>query len=125
MPFRAEGFFAVTDGSSNYYTRSGAFVFDSEGYMVYDGGYKVRGVNATDGVLGTTVEPIQIPLGITLPASATTSVDLTGNLDSSAEQIGTSLQTEAFYATEQATDDTAIDGLLATGAANGITQRIG
>ena len=114
------GFFSVTDGSTNYYTRSGAFDFDSEGYMVYDGGYKVRGVNAEDGVLGTNVEPIQIPLGITLPASATTSVDLTGNLDSSAEQIGTSLETESFYGTEQTGDDNSMDGLLATGAANSI-----
>ncbi|MCD6460357.1 flagellar hook-basal body complex protein [bacterium] len=118
VAIQGNGFFAVTDGTTNYYTRSGAFDFDSEGFLVYDGGYKVRGINATDGVLGTSVEPIQIPLGITLPASGTTSVDLNGNLDSSAEQIGTRLETDAFYGTEQTGDDTAMDGLLATGSAN-------
>lgn len=112
------GFFTVSDGGQDYYTRCGAFNFDSEGNLVYDGGYKVQGLNATDGVLGSTVEDIQIPLGITLPASATNSVSLVGNLDSSAEQMGSQLQSETFYAAEQPGDDTALEGMLATGSAN-------
>ena len=122
VAIQGEGFFVVSSGDQDYYTRSGAFNFDSGGNMVYDGGYKVQGLNASDGVLGSTVEDIQIPLGISLPASPTTTVSLVGNLDASAEQVGTELQTETFYAAEQAGDDTAMEGMLATGASNSIVS---
>ncbi len=118
VAIQGDGFFVVSTGNQDYYTRSGAFNFDSSGYMVYGDGYRVQGLNATDGVLGATVEDIQIPLGISLPASATTNVSLVGNLDSSAEQVGTQLQSDTFYAAEQSGDDSAMEGLLATGAAN-------
>ncbi|MDX9703451.1 MAG: flagellar hook-basal body complex protein [Candidatus Auribacterota bacterium] len=114
------GFFVVSSGSQNFYTRCGAFNFDSNGNMVYDGGYKVQGLNATDGVLGSVVEDIQVPLGISLPAAATTSVSLVGNLNSSSQQVGTQLQSETFYSAEQAGNDTAVEGMLATGSANSI-----
>lgn len=114
------GLFQVTDGNANYYTRNGAFTFDAAGNLVSGGGYNVMGLNATDGVLGSQTEAIQIPLGITLPASATNSVDLVGNLDTSAEQVGTILQTDPFYAAEQSGQDNPVEGLLAIGSANAV-----
>ncbi|RJP61232.1 MAG: flagellar hook-basal body complex protein [Candidatus Auribacter fodinae] len=118
LAIQGGGFFAVTNGVNQNYTRNGAFNFDEEGNLVYDGGYKVMGVNAEDGILGTQLEAIRIPRGITLAASPTTSIDLVGNLDASAEQVGTVLQTDQFYSAEQAGQDNTMEGLLATGSAN-------
>lgn len=120
VAIQGEGFFIVSDGSSNFYTRNGSFNFDSEGSLIYDGGYRVMGLNALNGVMGSQTEPIQVPLGITLPASATTSVDLIGNLNSGATQVGAILKTETIFAAEQPGQDNSIEGLLATGSANAI-----
>ncbi len=118
VAIQGEGFFIVSDGTNNYFTRNGSFNFDSEGGLIYDGGYRVMGLNAVNGVMGSQTEPIQVPLGITLPASATTSVDLIGNLDSGATQVGSVLKSDTFYASEQPGQDNSVEGLLATGSAN-------
>jgi len=52
MMLNGDGFFVVSDGSSNYLTRAGAFTFDDQGNMVstdgkYVQGYAVTGYDAT------------------------------------------------------------------------------
>ncbi len=120
IAIQGDGFFVVTDGTNQSYTRSGAFNFDAQGNLVYGSGFKVMGLNANAGILGAQTEAIQIPLGITLPAAATTTVNLVGNLDSSATQVGSTWQTDRLYAAEQTGQDTNIEGLLAVGSANGL-----
>jgi len=43
LAINGNGFFVVSDGTNEYYTRAGAFHFDKEGYLVDNNGYKVQG----------------------------------------------------------------------------------
>ncbi len=87
-----EGFFTVTDGSNQYFTRDGSFSINSAGYLVSPavGSLVVRsgslGEPTADSIGFQTPgqEGIFVPLGSTLPASATTSAEFTGNLPASA-----------------------------------------
>ncbi|MGM0507865.1 MAG: flagellar hook protein FlgE [Fusobacteriota bacterium] len=84
-----DGMFMASDGSNNFYTRAGNFGLDSKGYLVAKNGMKVQGWQATKKPDGTTsIEPgaeiggINIKLGSTLPAKATTRLEYAGNLNS-------------------------------------------
>ena len=69
------GLFVVKQGNQTYYTRDGAFEFDSEGnYVLPSSGLYVQGWTATDGVLNTSsaVGNITIPAGKSMAAAATT-----------------------------------------------------
>lgn len=83
-----DGFFVVSDGSNDYYTRSGNFELDGEGKIVTSGGLKVQGWQASkkgDGTTeisaGTPITDLNVKLGEILPAKATSLVSYTGNLD--------------------------------------------
>ena len=50
LAIQKEGYFVVTDGKQQYYTRAGNFDFDSKGNLVIPGsGLFIRGWNALDG----------------------------------------------------------------------------
>ncbi|MCD6170022.1 MAG: flagellar hook protein FlgE [Candidatus Latescibacteria bacterium] len=89
LAIQGNGFFILSDGVSNYYTRAGNFSYDATGYLVDPGtGYILQGKMA-DSVTGeipsgTAIEDIQLPLGQTAPANATTKVSYSGNLDAAA-----------------------------------------
>jgi flagellar hook protein FlgE len=79
------GFFVVSDGSSNLYTRDGSFTQASNGNLVTAGGLSVMGYPAVDGVVNTNapLTAINIPAnGAEQAATATTSFTMTANLDS-------------------------------------------
>jgi flagellar hook protein FlgE len=80
------GFFVVKNGSNTCYTRAGAFTQDSNGYLVTADGYQVMGYPASNGVVSTTggLTPIQLPMGMTSPATATTSLSIQANLSAGA-----------------------------------------
>ncbi len=61
LMIQGDGFFVVGRNGENLYTRAGAFNFDSAGNLVTLDGDIVRGYNATNGVLGTTLEPLKVP----------------------------------------------------------------
>lgn len=79
------GLFALKNGNQSFYTRNGAFAFDESGYYVMPGnGLRVQGWNATsDGVINTngTAVDIVVPVGKTMEATATTTIDYSGNLN--------------------------------------------
>ncbi|MCX6640543.1 MAG: flagellar hook-basal body complex protein [bacterium] len=85
LAIQGDGFFVVTDGIQNYFTRSGAFNIDADGYMTAQGGtLRVQGYMADQlGMIATNLAPsaIQIPFGMKAPASATTQIDMYCNLD--------------------------------------------
>ena len=84
------GMFVLKKGSSFYYSRDGAFEFDSNGNYVLPGsGLYVQGWNAVEGSLNTNASPtnIVVPVGKTMTASATTSIDFSGNLNAGAPTI--------------------------------------
>ncbi len=87
-----EGFFIVTDGINDYYTRAGNFDIDVDGNVVYPGGLKVLGwntlvVDPQTGVeyVDTSVPPSTINLsGLSMAAKATDIIRFEGNLDGTA-----------------------------------------
>lgn len=80
------GFFVVQNGGSTYYTRAGNFTQDSNGYLITADGYQVMGYPATNGVINTNggLVPIQLPIGMVSPPTATTSLSIQANLSASA-----------------------------------------
>ncbi len=84
LALSGNGLFVLRNGSQSFYTRNGAFMFDEAGYYVMPGsGLRVQGWNATDGILNTngTSTDIVVPVGKTMEAQATTTVDYSGNLN--------------------------------------------
>ncbi len=88
------GFFVVQNGSSSYYTRAGDFTQNANGYLVTADGYQVMGYPATNGVVNTTggLTPIQLPMGMTSPPTATANLSLDANLNAGAA-VGDSYNT--------------------------------
>jgi flagellar hook protein FlgE len=86
------GFFILSNGQSQMYTRNGAFDFDTMGNFVMPGsGYKVVGWKAdANGNIDTTqpTTNIQIPVGATMPAKASTKITYGGNLLADAASHG-------------------------------------
>jgi flagellar hook protein FlgE len=114
-----DGFFILSNGQSQMYTRNGAFDFDTLGNFVMPGsGYKVVGWRAdANGNIDTTqpTTNIQIPVGATMPAKASTKITYGGNLLADAAIRGTTAQakTDAAMAVTNA-------GLLVTAANNAV-----
>lgn len=77
VAINGEGFFILKDGQGNlYYTRAGQFQFDNQGYLVdtvY--GYRVQALDASGNLNDINLASLK-----TLPAQATTTVQMTGNL---------------------------------------------
>jgi flagellar hook protein FlgE len=78
------GWFILSDGSSDYYSRAGNFDVDYNGYLVSPfNGYRVQGMSAVNGVIpqSGSIGDIQIPYDSVMAPVATTEVDLGGNLN--------------------------------------------
>ena len=86
LAIQGEGFFILTDGERQYYTRDGAFNFDREGNLVNSQGYMVQGYMADEnGELSKVLGNITIDFQQRLPAQATSYVSFAGNLDARVE----------------------------------------
>jgi flagellar hook protein FlgE len=85
---QGDGFFVVSDGSANSYTRDGAFDIGVDGGLINPtNGLRVMGWKAD--ALGnvdtqTPLTPLEIPFGTQVSAQATTKMKFSGNLDASA-----------------------------------------
>ena len=96
MALSGNGFFVVQNASGTQsYTRAGDFTANTAGQLVTADGQDVMGYPATNGVVDTAaqLQPLQVGLGSVTPPTATTSMQITANLDSSAA-TGTSFTTE-------------------------------
>lgn len=87
-----DGFFTVTDGVSDSYTRAGAFSLDGDGFLVNPQGlYLKRFSNAGEpngldpGFQIPGDDRIQVPIGAPIQGVLTTEIDVTGNLSGAAE----------------------------------------
>ena len=105
LAIQGDGFFVLTDGTTDFYTRVGSFNLDRNNDLVDSAtGFKVKGVGAT----------INVPVSTVVPANATKIVDLVGNLDSgmstgAVNQVVTT--TSAFTAGGAATAATLLNSL--------------
>ena len=88
MAIQGDGFFVLSDGSRQYYTRDGAFDIGLDGELVNSAsGLKVQGWVANQaGTIDTTtaVTDVVIPIGTRTTALPSSASALTGNLDASA-----------------------------------------
>lgn len=86
MALQGNGFFVVQDSSGIDYTRNGDFTVNSQGQLTTQGGQLVLGYPAVNGVVqtGAALAPITVNQANNIPASATTSFQMTTNLDATA-----------------------------------------
>jgi len=95
LALQGSGFFILSDGGQEYYTRAGAFGLDGNSNMVNPAnGFFVQGKMATtDGSIPATtaIGNINLPFGQQDPAKATTQVFLANNLDSTATTASAAL----------------------------------
>ncbi len=85
LGIQGDGFFILSDGNRNRYTRDGSFGLDEDGNLVEpSNGLLVQGWSATAGVIDTTqpVGNINIPIAAEMAAQATSQAEIIGNLDS-------------------------------------------
>ena len=85
------GYFVVSTDGGMGFTRDGQFEFDKSGYLVSSDGFQVMGYPAVNGTVNTsgTLSAIQINKGQTIPATTTTQLSLTANLDAQTAVNGT------------------------------------
>lgn len=94
VAIQGDGFFVLSAGNRDYFTRNGAFGLDKDGRMVNPAnGMRVQGWQAQ--TIGPTtlintaadVSDVVVPVGTKDPASATTQVDFACNLDKRTPEI--------------------------------------
>ncbi|MCD6161901.1 MAG: flagellar hook-basal body complex protein [candidate division Zixibacteria bacterium] len=114
LAIQGSGFFVLSDGQQEYYTRAGNFSFDSESNMINpSNGFILQGKMAdATGVIpaSTPVGNIVMPFGQQDPASATTEIGLVANLDAMATD------SEASLTTAGATNITTVSGEAINGS---------
>ena len=95
MALQGNGMFVVQNsGGQTSYTRDGDFTVNNSGQLVTPAGELVMGYSATNGVVSSasTLGALTVNSTGTVPGAATTSFQLTTNLDSSTA-VGTSFST--------------------------------
>jgi len=107
LALQGDGFFMLRDGAGTLFTRAGAFGLDSENYMVDPGtGLRLQGVMADEdgNVTSGQWSDILIDPSMSVPAMATDSVQIFGNLDADSEPQGSILTSRHLMAAAQGTD---------------------
>ena len=84
MAVSGGGFFTVSSGESDYYTRDGSFFMDNEGFLVNGSGLRLQGYGATGGDLTSMVGDLQIDT-TPVPGEATSQISLDAVLSAEAE----------------------------------------
>lgn len=101
---QGNGFFVVKDqNNQTLYTRDGTFQVSASGQLITTGGDLVQGWSAANGSVNASgaTGSISVPLGATIPATATTTMSVGLNLDS---RTGTAPPAAAFTAPIQVVD---------------------
>jgi flagellar hook protein FlgE len=88
LAIQGDGMFVLSDGQKQVYTRAGNFQLDANGRLIApDNGFVVQGINADASgnfSAASSITDITLPLGQKSPAQATSTIDMTGNLDQNA-----------------------------------------
>ena len=136
LAIEGEGFFVVSDGRREYYTRDGSFGRDAAGELVNANGLKLMGWRNDAGEL----EPMHIPLGERMVARPSQNLGFTGNLNAMNYQMpinevqvvdldgatagtytltfGADTTGPIAYDADAATVQAALEGLASIGAGN-------
>jgi flagellar hook protein FlgE len=118
MAVQGSGYFTLNDGQKDVYTRVGAFAVDADFYLVDPAtGFRVQRIGSegvAEGFQSATSNDIRIPYDVALPAQATRSITLTGNLSANTDGPTASVLTSGIAYTEDgatATRDTLLANL--------------
>lgn len=88
MAIEGEGYFVLSDGQQNVYTRGGSFAVDADSSLVDPAtGYhlqRIGSVGEIDGFQITGSSEIHVPFDVAMPAAATSEVTVSGNLSADA-----------------------------------------
>jgi flagellar hook protein FlgE len=107
LALNGTGFFVLSDGQDSYFTRAGAFGMDSEHYLVDpSSGLRLQGVMAdsSGNIMPGSFSDLLIDPNIVMPASASTSVTLNGNLNSSSDGSESILESNHFITAAESAD---------------------
>src|SRR5208337_4448205 len=88
VAIQGTGFFAVQNSSGVIdYTRAGDFSVNANNFLVTSSGQQVLGYPAVNGVVnaGAGIAPLELGAGTISPPTATANVQLTANLNASAD----------------------------------------
>ncbi|MHC4871907.1 MAG: flagellar hook-basal body complex protein, partial [Planctomycetota bacterium] len=89
LAIEGNGFFVLETGqgtaTQQSYTRDGSFYLGSDGTLRGGEAYRVMGYGAADGVVGTTLGYLNIPIGQVGAASITSKISLGGNINSNVD----------------------------------------
>lgn len=121
LAIEGEGYFVVSDGSQNFYTRAGVFAVDAAsnlvdpttGYLVQ----RIGSVGVSDGFQTAGDSNVHVPYDVAMAARATTEIRIVGNLSADAQlpTIQTNvLESQVVYTTNNGTtavETTLIDDL--------------
>ena len=121
LAIEGEGYFVVSDGSQNFYTRAGVFAVDAAsnlvdpttGYLVQ----RIGSVGVSDGFQTAGDSNVHVPYDVAMAARATTEIRIVGNLSADAQLPTTQtnvLESQAVYTTNNGTtavETTLIDDL--------------
>lgn len=93
LAIQGNGFFIVKDGANNdqtnYFTRAGQFSVDKNGYMVNGSGLRLQGYMADNsGDISSVLGDMNLNRSNS-PANATTTIDMTANVNSEEDPIAT------------------------------------
>ncbi|MFZ2146830.1 MAG: flagellar hook-basal body complex protein [Sedimentisphaerales bacterium] len=84
LALEGEGYFVVSDGQQNIYTRAGAFAVDADSIMVDPStGYRVQRIGSlgeTDGFQIAGDSDLHVPYDVPMPARLTSQIAVSGNL---------------------------------------------
>lgn len=96
MAINGGGFFILGDLQDDvYYTRSGQFGLDDDGFVVNAAGLRLQGYSAEDGIIGNSLGDLQITTS-NIPPLPTTEIGITGNLDSDADYSTTDIASGVY-----------------------------
>ncbi|MHC4482629.1 MAG: flagellar hook-basal body complex protein, partial [Planctomycetota bacterium] len=114
LAMEGEGYFVLSDGSRNFYTRRGTFAVDAAsnlvdpttGFLVQ----RIGSVGVSDGFQTAGDSGIHVPYDVAMAANATTEMKIVGNLSADADlpEIQTNvLKSNVSYTTNNGTTATA------------------
>jgi flagellar hook protein FlgE len=89
LAIEGDGYFVLNDGSQDLYTRAGAFAIDAKSRLVDPAtGYIVQRIGTTgesDGFQMPGNSDVCVPTDVSMPAKATSEVEVAGNLSTNAK----------------------------------------
>ena len=115
MAITGNGFFQVSDGDQDFYTRDGSFFLDKAGYVTTPGGLRVQGYSAlSDGTIVPRGGDLHVDTGVSAP-SATSEVtfDLTvGTIQ--VDEYADTLSTYSFDGSTETLEDVTTSTMTTT-----------